>query len=95
MRLTYASSRLSTRCSNFDRMRREWGVDVATALARRIKQLEAATSPDDLLLLPGRWEWLRGVRSHEMSARLTPNWRLIVEPLDDKSVKVVRIEDYH
>jgi proteic killer suppression protein len=96
VRVTYASKRLAAKCASFDAMRKEWGVAVAKALAQRIEDMRAAQSPDTLLLLPGRWEWLSGTRSHEMSARVSPNWRLIVEPAEDeKSVEMIGLEDYH
>lgn len=77
-------------------MRKEWGLAVAKALAQRIADMKAADGSNQLLLLPGRWEWLGGARSHQMSARVSPNWRLIVEPAEDeKSVEVIGLEDYH
>jgi proteic killer suppression protein len=76
-------------------MRKEWGNDVAKALGRRIKDMEATTSPDGLLVLPGRWEWLKGDRAGQMSARLTPNWRLIARPSDEGTIEIVTVEDYH
>jgi proteic killer suppression protein len=93
--VTYATNRLKTCCSTFDLMRKAWGVDVAKALAQRIKQMDAADTADDLLLLPGKWERLRGNRSHQMSARLSPNWRLIVEPGDGGQIELIGLEDYH
>lgn len=57
--------------------------------------MEAAQGPDELLQLPGRWEWLTGARSHQMSARLTPNWRLICELDHGDKIVVMDIEDYH
>ena len=95
MYVRYASSRLAKQCSSINTMRREWGNDVAKALARRIKDMQGAQGPEELLRLPGRWEWLKGVRSHQMSARLTPNWRLICEPEVDDDIVVVEVEDYH
>jgi len=93
--VTYATNRLEAYCSSFDLMRKAWGVDLAKALSRRIKQMDAADTADDLLLLPGKWEGLRGDRSHQMSARLSPNWRLIVEPGGSDQIKIIGLEDYH
>lgn len=95
MHVRYVSSRLAKQCSSVNGMRKEWGNDVAKALGRRIKDMQSATGPDELLVLPGRWEWLKGTRSHQMSARLTPNWRLICEPEPDDKIVVIDVEDYH
>ncbi|MGN6686419.1 MAG: type II toxin-antitoxin system RelE/ParE family toxin [Actinomycetales bacterium] len=75
-------------------MQAAWGADVAKALARRLKDMEAAIDPDELLILPGRWEWLKGDLTGKMSARLSANWRLICEPQDDRML-VVSVVDYH
>jgi proteic killer suppression protein len=51
----------------------------------------------DLLAGPGRWEELTGDRAGQWSARLTSNWRLIVQPeqRDVITVIIVEIVDYH
>lgn len=95
MHVVYSSNRLARRCSDYNAMRKEWGDDVAAALARRIADMRAVVRPDDLLALPGRWEWLKGDRVGEMSARLTANWRLIVRPSDEGTLVVQGVEDYH
>ena len=45
----------------------------------------------DLLLGTGRWEELKADRAGQWSARLTGNWRLIVEPDVDERVAVLVI----
>lgn len=95
MHVEYVSSRLAKQCSSINAMRKEWGNDVAKALGRRIKDLESAAALEELFTLPGRWERLKGTRSHQLSARLTPNWRLICEPETDDKLVVVDVEDYH
>jgi toxin HigB-1 len=95
LRVVYSSGRLAKACSSFDLMRKEWGNDVAKALARRIKDVQATSTPDELLTLPGRWEWLRGDRTGQMSARVTANWRLIAQPRVDGTFEILTVEDYH
>ena len=56
MHVEYVSSRLAKQCSSVNAMRKEWGNDVAKALGRRIKDMESAVGPEELLTLPGRWE---------------------------------------
>lgn len=95
MRLTFASARLAKQCSNLGEMRRKWGNDVASTVARRIKQAESVMSLDDLLQLPGRWERLVADRGGQLSARVSPNHRLIFDVISDTDLRVVRVEDYH
>jgi toxin HigB-1 len=78
-------------------MQRDLGAQVAKALKLRITELDRVEEMADLLRGTGRWEELRADRSGQWSARLTGNWRLIVEPdLDDiVTVLVVEIVDYH
>lgn len=76
-------------------MQRKLGDQVAKALRLRIAELSRARELGDLLLGTGRWEELQGDRSGQWSARLTKNWRLIVEPDGESvTVSIVEITDY-
>lgn len=77
-------------------MQRRLGAEVAKALKLRLFELRATTDMPLLLQGRGRWEELRGDRSGQWSARLSANWRLIVEPdHGDVTVLIVEIVDYH
>lgn len=78
-------------------MQKKLGADVAKKLQLRITELIRVEEMADLLLGTGKWEQLKGDRSGEWSARLTANWRLIVQPEegDRVAVLVVEIVDYH
>lgn len=78
-------------------MQRKLGMQVAKKLRLRIAELRHLSEMQDLLVGTGRWEQLTGDREGQWSARLTANWRLIVEPDDAETVTVTVIEivDYH
>ena len=96
MELRYASNELERQCTNDRYMQRKLGVQVAKSLRLRLAELRRASEPANLLLGMGKWEAMTQDRLGQWSAHLTKNWRLIVEPEDNKViVKVVEIEDYH
>jgi toxin HigB-1 len=78
-------------------MVRELGAPVAKALKLRVAELQRVREFPDLLAGTGRWEPLTADRSGQWSARLTANYRLIVEEeRDDVAIAlVVEITDYH
>ena len=86
MDLRYATSELERQCTDARYMRRMFGAQVAKALRLRIDDLRAAEKMSDLLQMTGRWEELKADRAGQWSARLTANWRLIVEPGDHESL---------
>lgn len=97
MELEYATRDLERACTNERQMQRQYGAQIAKALKLRIAELRRARELGDLLLGTGRWEELSGGRAGQWSARLTANWRLIIEPVDRTTitVRVVEIVDYH
>jgi proteic killer suppression protein len=78
-------------------MQKALGAQVAKALRLRLAELTYVEEMADLLHGTGRWEELTADRVGQWSARLTGNWRLIVEPHlgDSVVVLVVEIVDYH
>lgn len=96
MELQYADGDLERVCTEQRLMQKRLGADVAKALQLRIFELRATIDLELLLRGRGRWEELRGDRVGQWSARLSANWRLIVEPKGDNvTVLVVEIIDYH
>ncbi len=73
------------------------GANLAKKLKLRIAELTYVEGMADLLEGPGRWEELKADRAGQWSARLTGNWRLIIqsEEGDEVTVLVVEIIDYH
>ncbi len=72
-------------------------MQVAKALKVRVAELQRVREFADLLAGTGRWESLTGDRSGQWSARLTANYRLIVEEERDGVAVaiIVEITDYH
>jgi proteic killer suppression protein len=97
MELQYASRDLERICTDERRMVRELGAQVAKALKLRIAELRRVREFADLLLGTGRWEPLAADRSGQWSARLTANFRLIVQEERDGGAfaLVIEITDYH
>jgi toxin HigB-1 len=97
MRLDYATRDLERVCTDARRMQAAYGATVAKKLKLRLAELTYVDEMADLLAGPGRWEELTGDRAGQWSARLSANWRLIVEPeqRDVITVIIVEIVDYH
>lgn len=96
MDVRFGSRDLERQCTDAKHMQKKFGVQMAKTLKLRLNELHMAKEMADLLSMPGRWEELRGDRNGQWSARLTKNWRLIVEPGDDSIVVwIVDITDYH
>ncbi len=97
MELRYATRDIEKVCTDSRRMQKVLGVNVAKKLKLRIAELSYVADMADLLEGSGRWEELKADRVGQWSARLTGNWRLIVqpEPGDLVTVLVVQIIDYH
>jgi proteic killer suppression protein len=97
MQLDYATRDLERVCTDARRMQTTYGANVAKKLKLRLAELTYVDEMADLLAGPGRWEELTGDRAGQWSARLTANWRLIVQPeqRDVITVIIVEIVDYH
>lgn len=96
MELRYANNELEKQCTEERYMQRKLGAQVAKSLRLRLLELRRAGEPGDLLLGAGNWEELKQDRQGQWSARLTKNWRLIVEPEgNDVIVWIIEIVDYH
>jgi proteic killer suppression protein len=78
-------------------MVRAYGTQVAKTLKLRIAELRRVSEFTDLLLGTGRWEQLTADRAGHWSARLTRNWRLVVEeePGHVATAVIVEVTDYH
>ncbi len=97
MEVRYATRDLERVCTDARRMQTALGANLAKKLKLRIAELTYVEGMADLLEGPGRWEELRADRAGQWSARLTGNWRLIIqsEEGDEVTVLVVEIIDYH
>lgn len=74
---------------------RKFGQDVQRAALRKLRQLDAAESLDDLRVPPGnRLEKLAGDRAGQHSIRVNDQWRLCFRWVGD-GAEDVEIVDYH
>ncbi|MEV8359889.1 type II toxin-antitoxin system RelE/ParE family toxin [Microbacterium sp. NPDC076895] len=96
MEIGYATRDLERLCTDERRMQKHLGAQVAKTLKLRIAELRYVQEMKDLLLGTGKWEELKADRAGQWSARLTANWRLIVEPASDSiTIIIIEIIDYH
>ena len=79
-------------------------------MRRRLDDLDAADSLEDMRNVPGKCEELKGDRKGQLSVRLDGGYRLIFVPEHDPiprksdggldwkrvtAIKVIEVEDYH
>lgn len=102
MEVRYATKKLERQCTVERAMKKAFDMGVVKALKLRINELHSVESFADLFHTTGRWEQLSGNLAGEWSARLSANYRLIVEPIGDgqdptglRIVEVQDIRDYH
>jgi proteic killer suppression protein len=108
--ILFASERLRTTINSKKALRRMYGDAGAKAVARRMFDLRAAATLDDMYGLPGRCEELKGDRKGQFSLHLHAGFRLILEPADEPlpfkddggidrsavtAVRIVEVVDYH
>jgi len=106
----FASAKLAKTMNDDSKLVRSYGNDVGGQIRKRLDDLAAAATLEDMRTLPGRCEELTGDRKGELSVRLGANYRLIFEPNHDPipvkpdggldwtqvvSVKVTEVIDYH
>jgi proteic killer suppression protein len=69
--------------------------DIQDRALRKLRQLDAAATLDDLRNPPGnRLEMLRGDRAGQMSIRINGQWRICFTWMDGEATDV-EIVDYH
>ena len=74
---------------------RKFSGDIQDRALRKLRQLDAARTSDDLRNPPGnRLEALRGARKGQMSLRINDQWRICFVWRDGDATEV-EIVDYH
>jgi len=77
------------------RSSRKFPADIQDRALRKLRQLDAALSVDDLRNPPGnRLEALKGERAGQMSIRVNDQWRICFR-WDARGAHDVEIVDYH
>lgn len=106
----FDNTKLERNCNSQRALVREYGERMAVVIRRRLDDLEAAGTLEDMRSLPGRCHELRGDRAKQLSLDLVHPQRLIFAPADNpvssktdggldwsnvKSVLILGIEDTH
>ena len=90
----------SFRCKETERIwqgqnSRKFPTNIQNRALRKLRQLDAAVTIDDLRNPPGNWlEALRGDRAGQRSIRINDQWRLCFR-WQDGDASDVEITDYH
>lgn len=98
MKLLYQTPELAKLCTDKREATRLLGETCVKYLKRRIKQIEAADSIEDLFQGPGKWHPLKGDRKGEFAASLMGGWRLVTtfnKTTDGLVATLEHVEDYH
>lgn len=110
MEITFEDNNLR-KCANDDRLAvKKLGQRCADLYKRRLDDLQAAASLEDVRYLPGRFHELKANRKGEWACDLVHPYRLIFTPherpiptdgdgkyiwAEIKGIEIIEIEDYH
>lgn len=110
MTVSVGSRKLAKVFAKPETIDKRFGTDLGKQVRKRLDDLLAAETLDDIRYAPGRFEELTGDRRGQFSLRLSANVRMIIEPADDPAchknddginlrlvtaVRIVEIVDYH
>ena len=110
MEISFASRKLKQLCESEKELRKAYGSDSAKKAVRRLSDLRAAATLEDMRNLPGRIHELSSDRDGQLAIDLASGWRLIVAPTNGwppekaegahvwaaiDAVTVLEITDYH
>ena len=109
MEISFANCKLQKLCESEKELRKAYGSDGAKKVMRRLSDLRAAATLEDMRNLPGRIHELTGDRDGELAIDLAGGQRLIIAPTHGwhaekegapvwttiDAVQVLEITDYH
>ncbi len=110
MTVSVGSRKLAKVFAKPETIDKRFGTDLGKQVRKRLDDLVAAETLDDIRYAPGRFEELTGDRRGQFSLRVSANVRLIIEPANDAeclkndggidmrsvtAVRIVEIVDYH
>jgi toxin HigB-1 len=110
MEITITYKKLAKVAEDFRKLKKEFGEKQGTLIAKRLNDLQAATSLEDVRNLPGRYHELRQNRKGQWACDLDHPYRLIFIPHEDPipqdedgkfiwleilGVEIIDIVDYH
>ncbi|OGO23946.1 MAG: hypothetical protein A2Z28_02710 [Chloroflexi bacterium RBG_16_51_9] len=96
MKLEFASNRLSSASLSLSEANRLFGLPIGRKYIQRLAVLRAV---DKFAELYGhralRLHALKGNRTGQYAMTLTGNYRLIIEKVEEDTVRITNVEDYH
>ena len=96
MQIEFRTRRLERNFRSVEGAARTWGPDVGRRYVSRLIAMETAPTMASLLAIRFlRAHRLTGDRRGQYAASLTGQWRVIFEQVDDRTIRVVDVEDYH
>jgi len=110
LEISFANRKLQKLCESEKELRKAYGSDGAKKAMRRLTDLRAASTLEDMRHLPGRIHELASDRDGQLAIDLAGGWRLILEPTNGwppekaegarvwtaiDAVQVLEITDYH
>ncbi len=102
MEIIFSTDKLRKYAQNRKLAENRLGAKRARLYLRRLAEMKAATSIDELARLPGKHHKLTGNRSGQWVCRLDGGYRLVYTPEHDTkgnivkiTLKILEITDYH
>ena len=110
MEISFATRKFQKLCESEKELRKAYGSDGAKKVMRRLSDLRAAATLEDMRHLPGRIHELTGDREGQLAIDLAGGWRLMIAPTGGwpaekaegshvwtaiDAVQVLEITDYH
>jgi toxin HigB-1 len=94
--IEFSSNHLSSASVSFAEASRLFGVPIGRKYIQRLAVLRATDKFGQLYGLRAlRLHPLKGDRAGQYSVNLNDNYRLIIEKVQDDTVRIIDVEDYH
>lgn len=96
MKLEFSSNRLINASTSFSEASRLFGLPVGRKYIQRLAVLRATDKFSQLYAHQAlRLHPLKGNRAGQYAITLTGNYRLIIEKIQEDTVRIMDVEDYH
>ncbi|WP_273016923.1 type II toxin-antitoxin system RelE/ParE family toxin [Leeuwenhoekiella blandensis] len=101
MLINFGTKQLEKLANNSAAAIKKWGAERTKLFNRRLAELQAISSIEDLKFLPGKHHPLKNERKGQWACNLDGGWRLVYRPIKKEgkiSYEIILIEeviDYH
>ncbi len=96
MQIKYKSKKLERICNDFGDAKKRYSEEMAGKIQQRIQELSAADSIIILLQFSiGGCHSLKGNRKGQYAMDLVQPFRLLFEKVDEQTIRIISIQDYH